>query len=201
MPKDNTTAILAIDQLDDASPMRDVDWNNVGIGRPSWQQQQDRRISGYAALLLASSFSEPMQHSLLAHVIVSTALAFVGMETAAIDVAREAVQVRLPQDLLQDSSRNQPLSYGYLRGHDTAPGQQAIVWLKAAALAADAPELAALQAQGEEMLQPLQQMQVAFSEGRRWVHLERHLPLWHNHFQAWCRSVGKDCLIRFFTHG
>lgn len=131
-PKDNTAAILALGALDRASPQKTADFMACAPSEAAEQRRRAQQKAGYEALLYASSFSSGLQDTLTAHLIVGTALAFIGHTQQAETLIAAAVAHRLLQQKSQGPSQT---FYGALRGHNSAPGRLSLPWLKAAALA------------------------------------------------------------------
>lgn len=188
--RDNTAAIMALDRLDAASPCHDAIALRNGVAGSLFKRRQNARIAGFEALLLASSFSAAMQGTLVAHVIVGIALAYVGHKEQAIAVLKEAVDVRLPKAIKLERDDGAHPFFGVLRGHSTSPGQQAMLWMNSAALAADAPELQELVLRGSSYLEPLHQLPIWRGGLPRWSHLETQVPIDHELFQRWRADIG-----------
>lgn len=136
--QDVAAAVCALDRLSLAAP-HTLAWHLTSKGHTSAAHyRKTRREAGREALLMASWFTTAMQHTPLAHVVLGSALAFMGRTEAAEEIFTAWAKRDMAQALCSGADALH-LSQLFLDPHRLP--DRCLMWVKAAALAADAPAI------------------------------------------------------------
>lgn len=152
VPQDNTAAVLALDALSRGAAM-------LPLGQAQHFEAGNKfsplplKEAGAEALVWATFFAPSLQDTLIAHVIVGTALSFMGETRAAERWLNLGLLQNLDAWLDPSDGDASKTFYGPMRRHSTMP-EESLAWLNAAALATGSTVLLASSEQARSRTNP-----------------------------------------------